>query len=59
MKTGQIVQVYQKPITKEQPEGEARLIKRMPDNRDGDIVENWKVKFISDDFICERLINLK
>ena len=58
MKTGQTVTVYQKPLTKEQPEGKAKLLKRIADSRDSETVENWKVKFISDEFICERLINI-
>lgn len=64
MKTGQIVTVFQKPITKEQSEGKAKLLRRMvakeaEDNRDSEVVENWEVKFLSDEFICERLINIK
>lgn len=59
MEKGQIVFIYQKPFTSEEFEGKAILIKRVPVNRDSRTVENWKVKFLSDGFICERLINLK
>ncbi len=55
---GQTVMVYGKPLTKQESEGKAKLLKRIPDNRDSEIVENWEVKFLSDEFICERLINI-
>lgn len=59
MKNGQIVMVYEKPLTKENPEGKAKLLSRIISNRDSEIIENWKIKFILDGFICERLINLQ
>jgi hypothetical protein len=59
MKIGQTVIVYQKPLTKEQTEGKAKLLQRIPDKRDSEKVENWKVKFLSDEFICERLVSVQ
>jgi len=59
LEPGKIVEVYAKPLTKEMPEGEARLIEPVASNRDNETFENWKVVFLSDNFECERLINLK
>lgn len=54
---GSIVTVYEQPLTQTKKEGSAELIKRIPNNRDDETVENWKVMFCSDAFICEKLIN--
>lgn len=59
MKKGQKVKVYQKPLSKEDFEGEAILLRKMESNRDDDVLQNWEVRFESDGFICERLINIE
>lgn len=59
MKKGQKVKVYQKPLSKEDFEGEATLLRKMESNRDDDVLQNWEVRFESDGFICERLINIE
>lgn len=46
MKSGDLVKIYQKPITKEDYEGEARLVKRIPFNLPG--FERWEVHFVND-----------
>ena len=53
MKSGDVVTIYEKPITKEQPEGEAVLIKKLSEHRGK---EYWEIKFLLDDFICNRFI---
>lgn len=58
MKTNDIVTIYQKHLTKEYPEGQAKLIKRIPSTRDSEQSENWKVEFLSDGFKCERMVSL-
>lgn len=55
---GEIVTIYEDPITQQKFEGKAKLLKKIPSNRDCEEMENWKVKFISDDFVAERLINI-
>ena len=47
MKVGDVVKVYQKPMTEEDFEGEAELIERIPFNLPG--FEMWKVHFLNDD----------
>ena len=47
MNAGDLVKVYQKPITLEKFEGEAILIERIPYNMPG--FEMWKVHFIGDE----------
>ena len=57
MKKGDIVKIYEDPITKEKPEGQAKLINRI--SRSGNKVarfETWEVKFLSDGYITERTI---
>ena len=55
--TGDLIQVFQKPFTREDYEGEAELFKRSPSVRDDETVENWTVVFTSDGFKCDRLVN--
>lgn len=54
------VMVYQDPLTCQKPEGDAVLIKKMEYAREQENgIQNWKVRFISDGFVTERLINIK
>lgn len=45
MKRGDIVQVYQDPLTREMPEGSAMLLKHLGDDAGCQI---WKVRFVED-----------
>jgi hypothetical protein len=53
MKKGDIVTIYEDPITQEKPEGEAQLIVK---ENVSDELQYWKVKFLDDGFVCERWI---
>lgn len=53
-----VVMIYEDRLTKLKPEGKAKLLKRIPSNRDDEFSEYWKVKFISDGFITERMVSL-
>ena len=55
MKKGDRVKIYQKPLTEEDFEGEAVLVKRMLTNK-WNRTENWQVKFKNDD---ERIRKIK
>lgn len=59
---GQLVKVYQDPITCIKPEGTATLVKyEGPNNKsegDNDPFYYWSVHFLGDDSICYRLINI-
>ena len=55
MKKGDRVKIYQKPLTEEDFEGKAVLVKRMLTNK-WDRTENWQVKFKNDD---ERIRKIK
>ena len=54
MKRGDIVMIYDDPITKERPEGKARLMKRL--NSSDPNMQQWQVRFLSDRVITERFI---
>ena len=57
MRKGDVVKIYQDPLTKQQPEGEAKLIKRLGYGENKlPKVERWEVKFLSDGYITERTI---
>ncbi len=51
LKKGDIVKIYQDPVTCKRLEGDAKLLKKHF------TVNFWKVKFISDGFICDRFVN--
>ncbi len=51
MKKGDLVKIYQDPITCKELEGEAKLIHKHLTK------DFWRVKFISDGFVCDRFIN--
>jgi len=56
MKKGETVIVYTDPLTQSKPEGSAKLLKKEFVNGK---LEYWKVRFISDGFICRRNIKSK
>jgi hypothetical protein len=51
---GQVVMIYEDPVTELKPEGKARLIVREGVGRNG--LETWKVRFIDDGFTANRII---
>lgn len=57
MKKGDIVKIYQDPMTQNIPEGKARLIKKLDEDHDK-VMEWWKVEFFesADDPIVRRWI---
>ena len=57
MKKGDIVKIYEDPITETRLEGKAKLILFIQNLHVN--VEYWKVKFISDGFITTRSIKIK
>ena len=56
---GDIVMIYQDPITQLKPEGKARLVCKIMDWEDG--IERWRVHFLEDgpDETFERNIKIK
>lgn len=54
MEKGQIIMIYQDPITQQKPEGEAKLLKLEKDDPDQ---QYWKVRFLSDGFVTFRWIH--
>lgn len=60
MKKDDIVIIYEDPLTEKNPEGKAKLIKKIIDTRQGNgNQEYWTVRFLSDNFICDRFISIK
>ena len=57
MKKGQRVNVFQDPITCKRLEGEAKLIQKH--KTENWKQEYWRVKFLSDGFVCDRFINIE
>ena len=57
MKKGDIVMIFQDPVTCQEPEGEAKLLKLEIDH----IPEQqfWQVKFLSDGFVTLRWVMRK
>ena len=56
LKKGMIVDIFQKPLTGEDPEGSAELIRCFRKD-EGDGIEKWEVRFLSDGFHCTRTVN--
>lgn len=59
MKKGDIVEIYQKWITKEEYEGKAKLIKKLDGKevfQSGKIGELWEVRFPGDGYTVTRWI---
>ena len=60
MKKGDIVEIYEQPLTETKLEGKAKLISLRGENRGGNVgLEFWRVKFLSDGLICDRAIKAK
>ena len=53
MKQGDIMVIYDDPITKQKPEGKAKLLKKIKSDFNQ---EYWKVEFLSDGFISGRWV---
>lgn len=53
MKLGDTITIYNDPITKKQPEGEAKLLRLISEEKNQDF---WKVKFLSDGHITTRWV---
>ena len=56
MKKGDVVSIYEQPLTETKYEGEARLISFI---KRGNIIELWRVKFIDDGQVVSRAIKIK
>lgn len=56
MKKGDLVQIYQDPKTQQKPEGEAKLVKRVPCYDEG--MERWEVRFPGDGGAVTRVIKV-
>lgn len=56
MEKGDIVTVYSDPITQKNPEGEAKLLTLLQEIKPNHLAY-WQVRFLSDNFICERQIS--
>ena len=56
MKKGDIVKIYEQPLTETKYEGEAKLVSFI---KRGNIIELWRVKFICDGQIVSRAIKIK
>ena len=54
MKVGQIVTIYEDPITETRPEGEAELVTLEDTYNDG--LESWLVKFLDEPELRSRLV---
>ncbi len=60
-KVGQVVKIYEDPVTCEILEGEASLISRIEKRSERSDREYWNVKFIldpSDSPVCQRWVNI-
>lgn len=55
LRKGQIVQIFEDPITEKKFEDEAKLRIRISKGFNG--LERWSVQFLNDGFITERTIN--
>lgn len=53
MAPGDLVDIYQRPLTEEEYEDRAVLLELLRDFED---CQDWRVRFISDGFECERRI---
>ena len=57
MKKGDVVSIYEQPLTETKYEGEARLVSFIQVLNTG--VELWRVKFIDDDQVVSRAVKIK
>ena len=57
MEKGKIVMVYEDPITKKVPEGEAKLIQPLGSEADAFQAEYWQVEFLANNFIASRWVS--
>jgi len=59
MKKGDVVIIYEDPVTETKPEGEAKLIKKLAFSSVIPTKEYWTVKFVSDGAVVDRFIRSK
>ena len=55
-KIGDVVKVYEDPVTHEKLEGEAELFRHIPELDDPELGERWAVLFTGDDDLVQRWI---
>ncbi len=55
MEKGQIVTIYEDPVTQTKIEGEAKLLGKIAENTN---LEDWKVEFLDDGYRTERVIRI-
>jgi len=53
MKIGDIVWIYEDPVVKSKPEGQAKLLRKIDEGHSQDY---WKVKFLLDGFVTSRWV---
>ena len=53
MRKGQIITIYEDPLTERKPEGEARLLRKIAEN---DEFEDWEVEFLDNGYVTGRVI---
>jgi len=61
MKKGDIVEIYEHPLSKIKPEGKARLVRKIQTCTDGinpNGMEIWRVRFLDDGCYCSRAIKV-
>ena len=56
MEKGDIVTVYRDPVSRECPEGKAKLIKEINPDMGPGALSFWRVHFLDDNFITERVV---
>lgn len=56
MQKGDIVTVYRDPVSRECPEGKAKLIKEINPNMGPAGLSYWRVRFLDDNLLTERVV---
>jgi len=57
MKKGDIVSIYERPLTETKFEGKAKLVKFLCQT--GNVgVEYWRARFVDDNFVADRAIKV-
>ena len=59
MKAGDIVEIYEQPLSETKGEGKARLIRKIQTCTDGinpNGMEIWRVRLLNDGYYCTRTI---
>ena len=61
MKKGDVVMIYEDPVTELKPEGKAELLKLISDDgllTQKSSLQTWKVRFLDDEMVTTRNINV-